>query len=74
MVQAKPIMAREVCLMARLLTTAELMQELSVSRPTLYLWRRDGMPYVPLGASAVRYNLGDVLGWLAERKTASRAI
>ena len=68
MVRAMDITDREVFLMVRLLTTAEMMRELSVSRPTLYAWRCAGMPYVPLGVRSVRYNLADVLEWLEGRK------
>jgi len=73
MVAVKPVTGRQLFLSVPLLTTEQLMGELKVSRPTLYAWRRAGMPYVPLGVRSVRYSLPDVLGWLEERKAASGA-
>jgi len=60
-------------LSVRLLTEAELASELSVER--VYLWRKrkQGMPYYRLGSRTIRYSLHDVMQWLEERKTASRA-
>lgn len=65
---------REMCYAVRLLTEAQLMEELGVARLTLQRWRKQGMPYVALGVRAVRYNLLEVMEWLEGRKTACRAI
>jgi predicted DNA-binding transcriptional regulator AlpA len=73
MVMARKVLDREMFLMVRLLTEAQLMRELGVSRPTLRMWRQKGMPYVPLGVRLVRYDLHEVIQWLNDRKTASRA-
>jgi len=64
---------REQLLGVRLMTEEELARELRVER--VYLWRRrnEGMPYYRLGSRTIRYSLSDVLEWLEERKTASRA-
>jgi len=73
MIVAVRTVDREMFISARLLTEAQVVEELGVTRPTLYRWRRFGMPYVPLGTRAVRYNLSEVMQWLEERKTASGA-
>ena len=64
---------REQLLDVRLLTEAELANELRVER--VYLWRRrnEGMPYYRLGTRTIRYSLSDVMEWLEERKTYPRA-
>ena len=49
------------------------MNELGVTRVSLFNWRKAGMPYVPLGTRAVRYDLYAVLEWLEGRKAASMA-
>ena len=58
----------------RLMTQAQMMEELQVTANTLWQWRKQGMPYVPLGTRAVRYNLHDVMGWLEDRKAAAGAV
>lgn len=68
----EPMTNREVYCAIRLLTEAQVSEELGVTRVTLQRWRKRGMPYVALGSRMVRYNLFDVLQWLEERKTASR--
>jgi len=73
MVRGIPADNRVEVLAIRFMTTEQLCAELSVSRPTLWHWRNSGMPYVPLGTRAVRYNLHDVLGWLENRKMVSKA-
>jgi len=73
MVMADKPTNREMFITVRLLTEAQLMEEIGVSRATLRVWRQKGMPYVPLGARLVRYDLSKVMEWLEQRKTASRA-
>ncbi len=55
---------------AQLLTAAQLMEMLSISRVKLhYMMRRSGLPYIKLGegrAAAVRFSLPSVEQWLAE--------
>lgn len=55
---------------AQLLTAAQLMEMLSISRVKLhYMMRRDGLPYIKLGegrAAAVRFSLSAVQQWLAD--------
>ena len=63
---------RESFLGVRLLTQKQVMEELQVSGVSLWQWRKQGMPYVPLGARCVRYSLPDVMEWLSERKAAPR--
>ena len=67
-----PITAREEYLCIRLMTTQQLCDELGVTRTTLLRWRKAGMPYVPLGTRALRYNLHDVLEWLGQCKKERR--
>ena len=73
MVMAVEPTNREMFITVRLLTEAQLMEEISVSRATLRVWRQKGMPYVPLGVRLVRYDLSEVMEWLEQRKTAPRA-
>jgi len=58
----------------RLITEAQLIVELGVARETLWKWRRQGMPCVPLGARIMRYRLPDVLEWLEGVSETSRGI
>jgi len=55
-----------------LITTKQLQKELQVSEVTLWKYRKQGMPYKPLGARLVRYELLDVLEWLASRERVVR--
>jgi predicted DNA-binding transcriptional regulator AlpA len=64
---------RDAFLGVRLLTSKQLMEELQVSAVSLWKWRCDGMPFVPIGHRMVRYRMPEVMEWLADRKTASRA-
>jgi predicted DNA-binding transcriptional regulator AlpA len=70
---ATAITPREQYLSVRFMTTGQICEELGVTRTSLLAWRQAGMPYIPLGTRCVRYNLHDVLGWLEQRKTVSRA-
>jgi len=70
---ASTITPREEYLCIRFMTTQQVCDELGIDRQSLKRWRDAGMPYVPVGSRLVRYNLNDVLGWLQDRKTASRA-
>jgi predicted DNA-binding transcriptional regulator AlpA len=55
-----------------LITTRQLQGELQVSEVTLWKYRKQGMPYKPLGARLVRYDLSDVLEWLGSRERVVR--
>lgn len=74
MTTASPITHRETFCAIRLLTEAQVGEELGVTRITLQRWRKAGMPYVALGSRLVRYNLFDVMEWLEKRKVAPRAV
>jgi len=68
--------SRERTPQAPFLTAKHLCAELDITPAALYVWRQQGMPYIPLGTRAVRYNLQDVLEWLEARKkdyTANKA-
>jgi len=64
---------RDAFLGVRLLTSKQMMEELQVSAVSLWKWRCDGMPYVPIGRRMVRYRLPEVMEWLEQRKTAPGA-
>lgn len=50
----------------RLLTTEELMEHFSVTRQTIYNWRKEGMPYKKY-VKLVRFDLREVIDWLEKR-------
>lgn len=52
--------------MNEMLTTAELVEWLKISRPTLHLLRKDGLPYLKIGRS-VRFEKEKVEAWLKEK-------
>jgi excisionase family DNA binding protein len=47
-------------------TTGELMDMLSVSRSTVYRWRRKGLPHINIGFTH-RFPKDQVLAWLKEK-------
>ena len=49
--------------MQRLLTEKELSEVLGICRVTLFRFRREGMPYIRLGARLVRYDFKQVQEW-----------
>lgn len=49
-----------------LLTTADLMEKLKVSRDMLYRLRKAGLPFIKIGGS-IRYNFQDVGEWLEKQ-------
>lgn len=55
----------------RLISTAEVSEMISLSPITLAQWRRtkpaDELPFVKVGARAVRYRLSDVRKFIASR-------
>lgn len=55
-----------------LLTQAEVLALLGVSRPTLWAWRRDGRfpGAVRIGPNSIRWRESDVRAWLANRPSA----
>ena len=52
--------------MKNLMDTPQLAEYLSINKHTVYVWRTQGMPNIKVG-SQYRYNIDDVLKWLAER-------
>lgn len=55
-----------------LLTQKQLSEELQLTEVTLWKYRKQGMPYKPLGSRLVRYSLPDVLEWLEGRERVVR--
>ena len=53
-------------IMKNLMDTPQLAEYLSINKHTVYVWRNQGMPNIKVG-SQYRYNIDDVLKWLAER-------
>ena len=53
-------------IMKNLIDTPQLAEYLSINKHTVYVWRTQGMPNIKVG-SQYRYNIDDVLKWLAER-------
>jgi len=51
--------------MQRLLTEKELSEVLGICRVTLFRFRREGMPYIRLGARLVRYDFKQVQEWFS---------
>ena len=49
-----------------LLTEKELCDFLSVTRQTLVVLRKQGLPYFLLGSKLIRYDVQEVLEWLRE--------
>lgn len=62
-----------------LMTAEELTEALSISKTTLGIWKKEGIPCVHIGrrtgkgARGLRYNLLDVRRWLDRREAARRA-
>jgi excisionase family DNA binding protein len=56
----------------RYLTPAAFARRLSVHRDTVYGWKRDGMPSLPLGR-AWRVPVAEAEAWLAARTTVDEA-
>lgn len=48
-----------------LLTTKEMIEKLKVSRTTLYLWRKKGLPFKRIGTQ-IRYDVHEVEEWIEE--------
>ena len=53
-------------IMKNLMDTPQLAEYLSINKHAVYVWRTQGMPNIKVG-SQYRYNIEDVLKWLAER-------
>ena len=53
-------------IMKNLMDTPQLAEYLSINKHTVYVWRTQGMPTYKVG-SQYRYDIDDVLKWLAER-------
>jgi len=51
--------------MQRLLTEKALSEVLGICRVTLFRFRREGMPYIRLGARLVRYDFKQVQEWFS---------
>lgn len=53
-----------------LITTAELCEKLSISRQTVFNFRKKGMPIAFRSGKIIRYNYVDVLNWMDKRNSA----
>lgn len=53
----------------KLLSTEELAKYLNISTKTLYMLRKEGLPFIKVSDKTYRYNLEDVLAWLEERRS-----
>jgi predicted site-specific integrase-resolvase len=51
-----------------LVTTRELCDKLKVSRQAIYKWRKAGCPTVVQSGNMCRYNYGEVVEWLNDRR------
>lgn len=51
-----------------LLTTNQLMQKYGISRQTVYVWRKEGMPCLQLSSHNVVFEEVAVEAWVAENK------
>ena len=51
-----------------LITTKDLCVKLNVTRQSIYLWRKEGMPVVIASKKTIRYNWGDVKAWLDKNR------
>lgn len=56
----------------KLLTTDELCKWLKVSRPTIWRWRKQGLPYTGTERS-IRYQPEQVMKWLDNQKSKEEA-
>lgn len=52
-----------------LITTAELCEKLSISRQTVFNFRKQGMPVALRSGKIIRYNYVDVLNWMDNRNS-----
>ena len=52
--------------MGEYLTTEELAEKLKVSRQTVWLWRKQGLPALKIGRS-IRFNAIEVDEWIKEQ-------
>jgi excisionase family DNA binding protein len=48
------------------ITIEELTEKLKVSRQTIYLWRKEGLPFIKINRS-VRFDLDAVNEWITAR-------
>lgn len=51
-----------------LITTKDLCVKLNVTRQSIYLWRKEGMPVVIASKKTIRYNWDDVKAWLDKNR------
>ena len=54
--------------MVEYLRNKELSEKLGISRNTLYLYRKAGMPYISMGPKCLLYDLDEVIKWFQSRK------
>lgn len=54
----------------KLLTEKDLCDFLGVTRQTLVVLRKQGLPYFLLGSKLIRYDMQEVLEWLRENMKA----
>ena len=50
-----------------IITATEIAKILKVSKPTVYKWKKLGLPYIKVGRS-IRFNINGVLGWLKKHE------
>lgn len=48
------------------MTTGELMKYFSISRTTVYKWRKLGLPVLQLSPKEFRYDIDKVLAWVED--------
>lgn len=50
------------------ITVNELLEKLKLSRSTIDIWRREGLPFTRMGRS-IRFNEEEVMKWIKENKS-----
>jgi len=50
------------------LTLNELAEKLRLSRSTIDVWRREGLPFMKMGRN-IRFDEGEVMKWIMENKS-----
>lgn len=55
--------------MNNLIRSKQVCQKLSISTRTLARWRSEGMPFIRLSRSSIRYELHAVLEWISTKST-----
>ena len=50
------------------ITINDLSEKLKLSRSTIDIWRREGLPFIKMGRS-IRFNEDEVMKWIRENKS-----